>query len=261
MEQDFGVCRLSVVPIAREVANALQVSQLLFGDAYEVTDRSKDKLWLSIKTNFDGIEGWIHRNHHHSISKEYFDQVVQADFKITLDLVSTLLYKKSPLPILLGSIVPISSVELFKMDEQFAFNGEAKSISLKRDAEFVKSIAMKYLNAPEMAGGKSPFGICAHGLVNMVFKIAGHQLPWSVQLQSAIGKKVKDVASATTGDVAFFKDKKGNIDHSGIVVGENKIIHAFGHVHIDHLSEEGILNAETKIYSHSLAAIRRIFNS
>ncbi|MBI1769622.1 MAG: C40 family peptidase [Bacteroidetes bacterium] len=260
MEQDFGVCRLSVVPVRKELGSAIQSYQLLFGDSYQVIDRSKDKLWLSVKTNFDGIEGWIHRNHHHSITQEYFDQINQADFKITLDLVSTLLYKKSPLPILLGSIVPISSAELFKMDEQFAFNGETKSISQKRDAEFIKSVAMKYLNAPEVEGGKNPFGICAQGLSNMVFKIAGHPLPWGVHPQSQAGKKVKDINSAKAGDLAFFKDKKGNINHVGIILGENKIIHAYGHVRIDHLNEEGILNAETKIYSHSLATIRRLLS-
>src|ERR1043165_5860796 len=104
MEPDFGVCRLSIVPVFDEAKASSQVYQLLFGDAYEVTNRSKDKSWFLIKAN--GVEGWIHRHHHHSISKEYFDQISQADFKITLDLVSTLLYQKSPLPILLGSTVP-----------------------------------------------------------------------------------------------------------------------------------------------------------
>src|SRR5882724_6066105 len=164
MEQDFGVCRLSVVPVRQSAESVVQTSQLLFGDAYEVTERSKDKQWLNIKTNFEGTQGWIYRHHHHSIAQDYYEQIVQADFKITIDLVSTLLYKKSPLPVLMGSIVPISSSELFKMDEQFAFNGEAKSISQKRDADFLVAIALKYLNAPEIEGGKNPFGICAHGL-------------------------------------------------------------------------------------------------
>ncbi|GHM98521.1 hydrolase Nlp/P60 [Cytophagales bacterium WSM2-2] len=260
MEQDFGVCRLSVVPVRQEPGNTSQVSQLLFGDAYEVMDRSKDKMWILIKTNFDNVVGWIHRYHHHSVPKEHFDQVTQADFKITLDLVSTLLYKKSPLPILLGSIVPISTAELFKMDEQFAFNGESKSVALKRDGEFVKSMALKYLNAPEVEGGKTPFGICAHGLINMVFKIAGYQLPWEILQQSQAGKRVEGFAESRSGDLAFFKDKKGKIDHTGIVIGENKIVHAFGQVRVDHLNEEGILNPETKVYSHELAHICRVLS-
>ncbi|HCW08053.1 MAG TPA: hypothetical protein DGG95_11890 [Cytophagales bacterium] len=257
MDQAFGVCRLSVVPVKNE-SDSLQVGQLLFGDAYHVLDRSKDAKRIFVRTDFDEMEGWINPNHHHAISQEYFEQIKQSDFKITLDLVSTLLYKKSPLPILLGSIVPISSAELFLMDEQFAFNGEAKPISLRRDAEFVCTMACKYLNAPEVEGGKSPFGICSNGLVNMVFKIAGYHLPWDIQKQSQSGKKVKDVASAKAGDVAFFKNQKGAVDHAGIIIDENKIIHTNGQVHIDYLNDEGILNADTKIYSHTLAGIRRI---
>lgn len=256
MEMDFGVCRLSIVPVFDEAKASSQVYQLLFGDAYEVVNRSKDKSWFLIRTS--ETEGWIHRHHHHSISKEYFDQISQADFKITLDLVSTLLYQKSKLPILIGSIVPISSAELFKMDEQFAFNGDAKSIAQKRDPEFVKSIALKYLNAPEVTGGRSPFGISAQGLINMAFRIAGYSLPWSIQLQSQSGKKVKDILSSKTADVAFFRDKKGSITHAGIIIGENKVIHAFGQVRVDHVNEEGILSADTKIYSHELAFVRRI---
>ncbi len=258
IEPEFGVCRLSAVPVLNEPGISVQNSQLLFGDAYEVLDRSKDKLWLRIRINFDGTEGWIDLHHHHSIPQEYFVQIVNADFKITTDVVATILYKKSPLPILLGSIVPISSSELFKMDEQFAFNGNAKAISQKREGEFIKSIALKYLNAPEATGGKNPFGICSQGLTQMAFKISGHTLPWDLNRQGSCGEKVKDVSSTLPGDLAFFKNKGGKLIHVGIVLEENKIIHAFGQVRIDLLNDEGILNADTKIYSHSLAQIRRI---
>ena len=258
MEQDFGVCRLSVVPLLSEPGIAVPVSQLLFGDAYEVLDRSKNKQWLRVKIHFDNTEGWIDLRHHHAIAHEYFTQIINADFKITTDVVSTILYKKSPLPVLLGSIVPISSTELFKMDEQFAFNGEAKAISQKREGEFIKSIAMKYLNAPETAGGKSPFGICSQGLTQMVFKISGYTLPWDLKLQALSGKKIKDTSATKPGDLAYFKNRAGHIVHAGIVLAENKIIHVFGQVRMDLLNEEGILNADTKIYTHSLAQIRRI---
>src|SRR6478609_3256459 len=216
-EQDFGVCRLSVVPVLNEAGISVQNSQLLFGDAYEVLERSKDKHWIRIRINFDGTEGWINIHHHHSIPQEYFAQIINADFKITTDVVATILYKKSPLPILLGSIVPISSSELFKMDEQFAFNGNAKAISLKREGEFIKSMALKYLNAPEATGGKNPFGICSQGLMQMVFKISGHTLPWDLQKQSSSGKKVKDISATEPGDLAFFKDKSGKLIHAGIM--------------------------------------------
>jgi len=48
--------------------------------------------------------------------------------------------------------------------------------------------------------------------------------------------------------------------HAGIVLDDQKIIHVDGKVRIDHLLEEGILQSETKIYTHSLVEIRRILN-
>jgi len=44
------------------------------------------------------------------------------------------------------------------------------------------------------------------------------------------------------------------------VLGDQKIIHVGGRVRIDHLLEEGILQPETKVYTHSLVEIRRILN-
>ena len=74
----------------------------------------------------------------------------------------------------MGSIVPISGSELFKVEEQFAFNGESKSLGQRRDMEFIRQMARRYVGAPYLAGGKSPFGIDAPGLLHMVFRIAGY---------------------------------------------------------------------------------------
>ena len=140
---DFGVCRLSVVPVRKDGAhNGEQVSQLLFGDHYEVVEISKDKKWLMVGVYYDQCEGWIDVRQHHSITKEHYDYINRADFKITTDLATSILYNKSPLLILIGSIIPISGSELFRMEEQFAFNGDSKTLGLKRDAEFLKIIAV-----------------------------------------------------------------------------------------------------------------------
>jgi gamma-D-glutamyl-L-lysine dipeptidyl-peptidase len=254
---DYGVCRLGVVPVRKDHADqSEQVTQLLFGDDYEVLEQTKDKKWLKIKTNFDQYEGWINAGQHHTISKEYFDYFSRAEFKITTDLTSSLLYNKSPLMILMGSIIPITGSELFKMEEQFAFNGEAKSLGQKRESDFLKTIAQRYLNSPYLWGGKSPFGIDCSGFTQMVFKICGYRLSrdaWQPQ-----GRTVNSLDQSEAGDVAFFKNTEGKIVHTGILLGDNKIIHASGRVRVDHVNEEGILNADTKIYTHQLAHVRRI---
>lgn len=256
---DYGVCRLSVVAVQKEAGFTQErVTSLLFGDHYEVLSQSKDKQWYYIRIYFDQVEGWIDRRQHHSISKDYFDQINQADFKITTDVTSTILYKKSPLSIVMGSIVPISQSELFKMEEQFAFNGESKSIGLKRDEEFLRTTALKYLNSPEQQGGKSPFGIDAQGFTQMIFKISGYLIPHEMARQSTAGKKVNEVTDMQPGDIAFFKNSNGEIIHSGIVLSANSIIHVDGQVKTDHLSHDGILNQEQKTITHPLAFLRRI---
>lgn len=256
---DYGVCRLSVVPVRADAADkAEQVTQLLFGDHYEVLEQAGDKKWLRIRVHFDQYEGWIDAKQHHAISHDYFEYLTRAEFKITTDITTSILYNKSPQIILMGSMIPISSSELFKMEEQFAFNGEAKNVGQKREFEFLRSAALKYLNTPYLWGGKNPFGIDCSGFVQMVFKISGFRLFRDSGQQANQGKSIKELGESKPGDLVFFKNKDNKINHVGILLEEDKIIHASGRVRIDHLNEEGILNVESKIYTHQFAHVRRI---
>lgn len=256
----YGVCRLSLVSVRKtpDMQGAI-VTQLLFGDHYEVLQEKGE--WLSIRNHFDQMIGWMEAEQHHAITKEYFEQINNADFKITTDLASTILFKKNPLTILIGSVVPISNSELFKMEEQFAFNGESKSLGQKRDFEFLKQIACKYQNAPHQQGGKSPFGIDGAGLVQVVFKICGYSLPRQADQQRLEGKKVKSLGEAMPGDVVLLKKTGTTALTAGILLDEQKIIYADGKVRIDQLLEDGILRAETKVYTHSPVEIRRILSA
>jgi gamma-D-glutamyl-L-lysine dipeptidyl-peptidase len=158
----------------------------------------------------------------------------------------------------MGSMIPISSSELFKMEEQFAFNGEAKNVGQRREFEFMRAMAMKYLNSPYQWGGKSPFGIDCSGFTQMVFKICGYILERDAIQQVNQGKAVETLAASRQGDLAFFANEKGKVVHTGILFNENKIIHASGKVRMDTLTEDGILNAETRKVTHRLSAVRRV---
>lgn len=256
---EYGVSRLAVIPVKKEPEDrSEQTTQLLFGDHYELLSLSKDQKWAQIKNFADDYEGWIDHKQHHSITREYFDQINHANFKITTDIASGILYRKHPLTILLGSIVPISNSELFKMEEQFAFNGDAKSLGQKRDFDFLKGIALKYLNAPYQWGGKSPFGIDCSGFTQMVYKINGYLIPRDASQQVTVGKPVSGFEDALPGDLAFFSNGTGTVSHVGMLLDDEKIIHASGQVRIDQLIDEGIVNLETKVITHTLTAIRRI---
>src|SRR5262245_20144482 len=108
----YGVCRLAVVPVRAEASHiSEQVTQLLFGDHYEVLSLSNDKQWGQIRVYSDQCEGWIDWRQHHDITEEYFQQINKSEYKITMDVATPVLYKKSPLTIVMGSIVPISASE------------------------------------------------------------------------------------------------------------------------------------------------------
>ncbi len=256
-----GVCRMAIIPVRAEASHAAElVTQLLFGDHYEVLSQSSDKRWAHIRVYGDVSEGWIDHHQHHAISEEYFQQINKTEYKITTDVASPVLYKKMPLTIVMGSIVPISSSELFKIEEQFAFNGESKSLGQRRDIEFVRQVSRKYMGAPYLAGGKSPFGIDAPGLVHMIFKIAGFTVPRNLKQLATVGRQVERMEDAQPGDIAFFSLRGGQPVHCGLLLDDDRVVHSYGQVRIDYVNEEGILDQESKIFTHFLHSTRRVMS-
>ena len=253
-----GVCRLSIVPVrTKPLDSSEMVTQLLFGDHYSVVEESNRGKWVRIKVHNDGYEGWIDKKQHYFITEAYFEQINSADYKVCLDRATTILFKKRTLPILLGSVLPIASVELFKLEEQFAFNGESKSLGEVWPFERLKQVAFKYLNAPYLWGGKTPFGIDCSGFTQMVFKICGYRLERDSAMQCNQGRVVDTLVQAEPGDLCFFGTKT-KINHVGILLENERIIHASGFVRIDEITEEGIINKDTGEKTHNINSIRRI---
>ena len=75
--------------------------------------------------------------------------------------------------------------------------------------------------------------------------------------QSKVGYNI-EYDGVKQGDLAFFQNKNGLINHVGIVLKNNKIIHASGYVRIDNLDDNGIYKKSFSNYSHKLSLIKRI---
>lgn len=257
-ELGYGVLRLSMVPIRANPSDAAEmISQLLFGEHYTVIDESENHKWLQIQNAFDGYEGWIDKKQHHQISKEYFDQITETEYKICTELVSKILFKQQINHIVAGSVLPLLNNPIFKDEENVAFNDTAKSLYQKWGVANMLNQANKYLNAPYLWGGRTPFGIDCSGFTQIIYKTGGFNIPRDSSQQILKGKDVP-FGEHKAGDLAFFTNNEGKMNHVGLVMEDGKIIHASGKVRIDELDENGIKNLEQNAYTHHFYKLKRI---
>jgi hypothetical protein len=57
---EYGICNLAIIPLRSEPnERSEQVSQLLFGEAFEITEWTDN--WVKIITSIDNYTGWIGR--------------------------------------------------------------------------------------------------------------------------------------------------------------------------------------------------------
>lgn len=256
----YGICNLSIVPCRKEPSDKSEmVTQLLFGDHFQVLEMQGN--WCRIKIAFDNYECWIDKKQFLAISNSTFDLLNTNDVFCTNELIQIITESKQSqlFPIVLGSSLPnFDAGECVIENSTFQYEGTFANCSLPSPkADFIET-AMMYLNAPYLWGGKSPFGIDCSGFSQMVYKLNGTKLFRDAYQQAEQGEILSFVEEAEPGDLAFFDNDEGRIVHVGIVMQNNKIIHASGKVRIDGFDHQGIFNSDKKDYTHRLRLLKRI---
>jgi hypothetical protein len=256
-----AICQLSVVPVRAAASDKEEiVTQLLFGELVDVIEipNSPKKNWCQIRCDWDGYEGWMDIRQLRFISAEEVQNYHQHH-AFCLDLTSILTNNDHFLPITLGATLPsFDGMNVHLGTKHYAFNGQAiNNGHIAPTPEFIIRLARRYLYAPYLWGGRSPFGIDCSGFTQIVFRMAGIRLRRDASQQAEQGRVVDFIEQAQAADLAFFENDKGRVTHVGIVLANNQIIHAAGQVRIDRLDHFGIYNEERGIYSHKLRVIKR----
>jgi gamma-D-glutamyl-L-lysine dipeptidyl-peptidase len=256
--KEYGIADLSVLALRKEPSHASeQVSQLLFGELYEVVNQQKS--WLLVKCCHDGYEAWLNEIQFTAVNAKDFQQLINNKPGLALELASVATSSGNSIPLVAGSSLPFFDGLNFKLlKEKYIYNGQAL-LAEARNPSLLEKVAFRYLNAPYLWGGRSPFGIDCSGYTQLVYKFLGYNLLRDAYQQCEQGGAVGFVEESQPGDLAFFSNTEGKIVHTGIILKDKRIIHASGKVKIDHLDHFGIFSPATKKYSHQLKTIRRIF--
>ncbi len=240
--------------------SAEQVNQMLYGERCEILEIN-EKDWARIRCEWDGYEGWCRFGQLSMVSLKEYRKAPKA---VAFSLKSKLVFEQGEqwLPIgsdlfgLKGGKAPLNLPEA-------KFRGKRlRQDKMQLDENSLKTMAMKYLHAPYLWGGRSISGIDCSGFTQMVYKLCGKAISRDASQQANEGIAVDFLQHAQCGDLAFFNNADGKIVHVGMLLDHDTIIHATetsGRVVIDRIDQGGIISVGLRKRTHQLRLIKRFF--
>lgn len=221
---------LSSFPLRESPSHkAEMVSEILYGEAFIIRESKGN--WHLIELEHDGYKGWLEREDDFEELEENRSWICPNEFTLTR---------------INGSIqIPVGAKLI---------NSEKTESVI---AQSLNHVLNSFINTPYYWGGRTKKGIDCSGFVQVAFSTQNISLPRDAYQQAEIGSKI-EFGKHKTGDLAFFENDKRKITHVGVLLEENRIIHASEKVRIDTLTDAGIYRSSLKKLTHRLASIKRV---
>lgn len=229
-------CCVASVPVRAEPHHqSEQISQSLWGEALHVLEVSNE--WARVQCSWDDYLGWV--PHKALVIGEALEEsalTISTDFALVQDLLEGSIFPLSMGSRLRSMLMP----QGFRLVSGSALPQDTYSQYQVRDLE---SLTKPWLGTPYLWGGRSRFGIDCSGFTQIIMSRLGHAIPRDAKDQWAKAPQRHDQLTKSAfeaGQLAFFGPSLDRINHVGLVLGPNSIIHSSGKVRIDFLDEQGI---------------------
>ncbi|MGB7529067.1 NlpC/P60 family protein [Sphingobacterium cellulitidis] len=251
----LGICVLSSISVLETAKlSSNRVYELLFGEAFSILERKKS--WAFIQIQDCEIQGWIMDGQY-----EFVEEVIPVDYIIDEVGGYAVAGENKTMQIYHGSPIPenksiVTSEDNYKIlsdlrDTQEGYDEE-------RDREQLENFVASYLNTPFSYKGRTIHGLDNIGLCGLFYRHFGIELPKDIESILSLGNSVDFISEIRGGDLAFFINDNGEVDHLGIVISDEEILHVVEKVRIDSIDNEGIYNHDLQQTTHKLRIVKRL---
>lgn len=229
-------------------------NQLLFGDIVEILEESNR--WTRIRKLSDGTTGYVIFKTIIPINDNDFKnyKTPKETICVPFSCVTPVNNKKiENFPLHNSKLILSIGTSLHNYNKQTStfFVGEQEyyiepqHVNVNNTSLTIKKICESVLNTPYLWAGRSIMGFDCSGFVQCIYQVLGLTIRRSSRTIEDETKFniINSINDAKIGDIILFNtENKITPSHCGIYIGNNKVIHCSGFVHISEVDDIGIRN-------------------
>ncbi len=253
-----AIGRYTVAPIwARPRARSVMRSQLLLGEPVLII--SNEGGYCQVRYDSEREEGFVAEDQLLPVAAPLYEAQFHKP-AFALELFAPMMSDAFGMPVTFGARLPAyDGLQLHHDGRRFLYSGQAVlPDNLIQDPALLLRMGRKWLFVPELPGGRTPTGVGAGELMQLLLSLLNVALPGAVGPMSRVGTPVDFVEQCQSGDLAFFDNGRGGISHVGLLLPGSQVLHVHGRVRVDAIDHFGIFSLDNRRYTHRLRIVKRL---